>query len=125
MGASQIRFVTRSGTNNFHGSGFFGYRSDGLNANTWFNKRDGIEKAALLRKQPGFNIGGPIMFPGFNGRNKAFSSSAATITQTRISLSSPRIIFSLQAGAKALTVPRHPEQKSQRLGPNPGATVMS
>jgi hypothetical protein len=72
MGASQIRFVTRSGTNNFTGSGFFAYRSDELNANTWFNKRDGIAKPELLRKQPGFNVGGPIMLPGFNGRNKAF-----------------------------------------------------
>jgi hypothetical protein len=72
MGASQIRFVTRSGTNNFRGSAFFAYRSDELNANTWFNKRDGIAKAELLRKQPGFNVGGPIMLPGFNGRNRAF-----------------------------------------------------
>ena len=72
MGASQIRFVTRSGTNNFQGSGFFAYRSDALNANTWFNKRDGIEKSALLRRQPGFNVGGPVVLPGFNGRNKAF-----------------------------------------------------
>ena len=48
------------------------YRSDELNANTWFNKRDGIEKPDLLRKQPGFNIGGPVMLPGFNGRNRAF-----------------------------------------------------
>jgi hypothetical protein len=72
MGASQIRFVTRSGTNDFHGAGFYSYRSDDLNANTWFNKRDGIEKPDLLRKQPGFNIGGPVMLPGFDGRNRAF-----------------------------------------------------
>ena len=72
MGASQIRFVTRSGTNDFHGAGFYAYRSDALNANTWFNKRDGIEKPDLLRKQPGFNIGGPVVLPGFDGRGKAF-----------------------------------------------------
>ena len=72
MGASQIRFVTRSGTNNFQGSGFYAYRSDELNANTWFNKRDGIAKPDLLRKQPGFHVGGPVMLPGFNGRNRAF-----------------------------------------------------
>ena len=72
MGASQIRFVTRSGTSNFHGAGFYAYRSDELNTNSWFNKRDGIPKPDLLRKQPGFNIGGPVMLPGFNGRNRAF-----------------------------------------------------
>jgi Carboxypeptidase regulatory-like domain len=72
MGATQIRFVTRSGTNQFHGGLFHTYRSDELNANTWFNKRDGIAKAELLRNQPGFNIGGPIVLPKFNGRNRAF-----------------------------------------------------
>ncbi len=72
MGAAQIRFVTRSGTNEFRGSVFHTYRSDELNANTWFNKRDGLAKADLLRNQPGFNIGGPLMLPGFDGRNRAF-----------------------------------------------------
>jgi hypothetical protein len=72
MGASQIRFVTKSGTNNFHGTGFYAYRSDELNANTWFNKRDGIPKPELLRKQPGFSVGGPVLLPGFDGRNRAF-----------------------------------------------------
>jgi hypothetical protein len=72
MGATQMRFVTRSGTNQFRGSVFHAYRSDELNANTWFNKRDGIDKAQLLLNQPGFNLGGPIVLPGFNGRNRAF-----------------------------------------------------
>ncbi len=72
MGAAQIRFVTRSGTNQFRGSVFHTYRSDELNANTWFNKRDGIPKAELLRNQPGFNVGGPIVLPKFDGRNRAF-----------------------------------------------------
>ena len=72
MGATQIRFVTRSGTNDLKGSVYHTYRSDELNANTWFNKRDGIEKAQLLRNQPGFSVGGPVVVPGFNGRGKAF-----------------------------------------------------
>ncbi|MGH9348667.1 MAG: TonB-dependent receptor domain-containing protein [Vicinamibacterales bacterium] len=71
-GATQIRYVTRSGTNQFRGSLFHTYRSDTLNANTWFNKRDNLPKAELLQNQPGFNVGGPIMLPGFNGRNRAF-----------------------------------------------------
>jgi hypothetical protein len=73
MGASQIRFVTRSGTNSFRGTAYHTYRSDELNANTWLNKRDGIEKAELLRNQPGFSVGGPIVIPGlYDGHNKAF-----------------------------------------------------
>jgi hypothetical protein len=71
-GATQIRYVTRSGTNQFRGGVFHQYRSDELNANTWFNKRDGLPKPELLQNQYGFSFGGPIRFPGFDGRNKAF-----------------------------------------------------
>ena len=70
MGATQIRFVTKSGTNELPGSVFHTYRSDELNANTWFNKRDGLPKPELLQNQPGFNVGGPIMLPGFDGREQ-------------------------------------------------------
>jgi hypothetical protein len=72
QGAVQIKFVTRSGTNNFSGSGYYYARRDGWNANTWFNNRDGVAKAKLKQDQEGFRAGGPIMLPGFNGRNKAF-----------------------------------------------------
>ena len=71
-GATQIRYTTKSGSNQLHGSVFHQYRSDALNTNSYFNKRDNLPKAELLQNQPGFNIGGPIMLPGFNGRNKAF-----------------------------------------------------
>jgi hypothetical protein len=73
QGAVQIKFVTRSGTNSFTGSGYHYYRNDALNANSWFNNRNGIEKTDLLQNQAGFRVGGPVVFPGlFNGRNKAF-----------------------------------------------------
>ncbi|MBY0497814.1 MAG: TonB-dependent receptor [Cyanobacteria bacterium] len=72
-GAVQVKFVTRSGTNQLTGSGYYYYRSDKLNANTWFNNRNGVDKAKLKQNQPGFRIGGPIVIPGlFDGRNKAF-----------------------------------------------------
>lgn len=73
QGAVQVKFVTRSGTNLFSGSGYEYFRSDKLNANTWFNERDGVAKAKLKQNQYGFRAGGPIMIPGlFDGRNKAF-----------------------------------------------------
>src|SRR5258706_749214 len=66
QGAVQVKFVTRSGSNDFVGSAYYYYRKDSLNANTWFNNRNGNDKPALLQNQTGIRIGGPIL------RNKAF-----------------------------------------------------
>src|SRR5438034_1026040 len=66
QGAVQVKFVTRMGTNALDGSGYYYYRNDKLNANTWFNLRDGVNKPALRQNQEGFRVGGPII------RNKAF-----------------------------------------------------
>jgi outer membrane receptor protein involved in Fe transport len=72
-GAVQIRFTTRSGTNSYSGSGYWYYRNDRLNENTWFNNRNGVDKAKLLQHQRGGRLGGPIRIPGlFDGRGKAF-----------------------------------------------------
>jgi hypothetical protein len=73
QGAVQIKFVTRSGTNDFSGSGYHYFRSDKLNANTWFNNRNGVDKTPLKQNQYGVRAGGPIVIPGLvDGRNKAF-----------------------------------------------------
>ena len=73
QGAAQVKFVTRSGTNSFTGSGYYYRRRDQYNANTWFNNRNGVAKAALKQDQGGFRAGGPIWIPGlYDGHNKAF-----------------------------------------------------
>jgi hypothetical protein len=65
--------VTRSGTNSFTGSGYYYRRRDAYNANTWFNNRNVVPKAALKQDQGGFRAGGPIFIPGvYDGHNKAF-----------------------------------------------------
>ena len=81
QGAVQIRFVTRSGSNNYTGSAYMYFRHDALNANTWFNNRDltpdpetgKAPKSELRQYQPGMRLGGPIVIPGlYDGRGKAF-----------------------------------------------------
>ncbi|MEX2272911.1 MAG: carboxypeptidase-like regulatory domain-containing protein [Vicinamibacterales bacterium] len=72
-GAVQIRFVTRSGSNDFSGSLYHYFRHHSLNANTWFNNRDGLDKPELVQNQIGGRTGGPIVIPGlWDGRDKAF-----------------------------------------------------
>jgi hypothetical protein len=80
----QMQVVTRSGTQSFHGSGYwYGRRSD-WNANTWTNKRAAapppvgsgklIELPEASRNDFGYTIGGPVYIPGvFNeDRKKLF-----------------------------------------------------
>lgn len=72
-GAVQIRFATRSGTNQLRGSGYFYYQDDALNGNTWFNKRNNLPKPEFTLYQPGIRLGGPVVIPKvFDGRNRLF-----------------------------------------------------
>jgi hypothetical protein len=59
-GASQVMFVTPSGTNTLHGGVFWSNRNSALAANTWFNNQSGVAKPFLNQNQTGGNIGGPI-----------------------------------------------------------------
>jgi hypothetical protein len=73
QGAVQIKFVTRSGSNQFTGSAYYYLQHYKLNANTWFNNRDNAPKADDVLHIPGARVGGPVVIPGlWNGRNKAF-----------------------------------------------------
>ena len=55
-----VNVLTKSGTNNFRGTGYEFYRSDKLATNTFDNKANDIEKGEFTRHQMGFSIGGPI-----------------------------------------------------------------
>ena len=72
-GAVQIKFVTKQGSNAFHGGLFWQHRNNALNANYFFNNIDGLPRDRILLNQFGGNIGGPIIIPKlFNGHDKAF-----------------------------------------------------
>ena len=71
-GAVGINFVTRSGTNKFSGSVYEYHRAPELNSNYWFNKRNNLPKNDVTLDQYGIRQGGPIVLPGFDGREKAF-----------------------------------------------------
>jgi hypothetical protein len=60
-GAVQIKFVTKSGTNQWHGGAFVQERNTFLNANTYFNNIDGLARDRILLHQVGAHIGGPII----------------------------------------------------------------
>lgn len=55
-----INLETKGGTNTFHGNLREYNRNTLLEANDWFNNRDGIARPPLIRNQFGGSIGGPI-----------------------------------------------------------------
>jgi len=71
---AQISVVSKSGTRDFSGSGFWYKRHDSMNATNWVNNRDGLPKNLLRLDDVGYTVGGPIYLPGkFNdARNKLF-----------------------------------------------------
>jgi hypothetical protein len=56
-----VNAITRSGTNQFHGSGYEFIRNSALDAANFFENAGGIPKASFKRNQFGGTIGGPII----------------------------------------------------------------
>jgi hypothetical protein len=57
----QSNFVTRRGTNKFHGRVFDNFHNDGLNANSWANDAIGESKAKSIYNDFGASVDGPIL----------------------------------------------------------------
>jgi len=58
---AQISMVTKSGTNSFHGSGYWYHRNDSLNANTFINNVRGLPRNLFRFNDPGYTVGGPVL----------------------------------------------------------------
>jgi Carboxypeptidase regulatory-like domain/TonB-dependent Receptor Plug Domain len=73
LSGGAVVLVTRSGTNQFHGSGYEYLRNQDLNANTWNSNRLGQPIGVFHDNVFGGTIGGPVRIPKlYNGRDKTF-----------------------------------------------------
>jgi len=70
MPGGQVQVLTRSGTNQFHGTLFDYFRNDALDANDWFADREGLQKPPLRQNDFGGVLGGPVV------RNRTFFFSS-------------------------------------------------
>src|SRR5216683_4733637 len=64
--AGVVKVQTKSGSNDFHGSGFYFYRSSDEEARDPFTNKPGVSLAAATWKQFGGSVGGPVL------KNKLF-----------------------------------------------------
>jgi hypothetical protein len=68
-----VSIVSKSGTNQIHGTAYDYVRNTDFDANDFFLNQQGQPRAVLNRNQYGLTLGGPIVIPHIvNGRNKLF-----------------------------------------------------
>jgi hypothetical protein len=77
---AQVSLVTRSGSNQYHGSLFEYHRNTLTSANDFFNNRAGVPRPQLLRNIYGGAIGGPVKKDKifFFGTYEGFREATAT-----------------------------------------------
>ncbi|PYQ17087.1 MAG: hypothetical protein DMF80_01990, partial [Acidobacteria bacterium] len=67
-----VNVVLKSGTNDWHGTAYEFYRSDSISANDFFLNRAGKPRAPLSYNRYGGSLGGPVLLPGYSGRDRTF-----------------------------------------------------
>lgn len=63
---ANVNILTRSGTNDFHGSLWEFFRNEKLDARNFFDPR----RLPYRQNQYGLAMGGPVILPGYDGRKK-------------------------------------------------------
>ena len=120
----QIALVTKSGTNEFHGSLYEFHRNTVTTANDFFNNQAGQPRPKLLRNVFGGSFGGPIIknraffFVNYEGRRDA---SAFLNTRSGIpteTLKQGILLYEAAAGdARAVPCPGQPARRCGVLTP--------
>lgn len=73
----QVAMVTKSGSNEIHGTAWWFYRTPKLSANEWQNNINNLGKRQYQQNMPGGAIGGPVI------KNKLFYYANVQLLRTR------------------------------------------
>jgi hypothetical protein len=125
----QISIVTRSGTNQFHGTAFDYLRNDVLDANDWFANSKSLPKPKERQNDFGGTLGGPILknktffFFSYEGLRLRLPQTALTLVPN----SDPQDPFSRQFAdpellpyMSAYPLPNGPQAVDPQGNPIPG-----
>lgn len=76
--------ITKSGSNEFHGTAFGFFRNPSLNANEWQRNRNGLARPDTAMRQAGAVLGGPVIRNRvfFFGSYQNYSDQAVITSQT-------------------------------------------
>src|SRR5208283_593968 len=70
--AAVINTTLKSGSNSLHGAAYDYVQNDKFNSNDFFSNLDGLKKGRVRYNDFGATIGGPVVLPHYNGRDKTF-----------------------------------------------------
>lgn len=105
--AMQVSFITKRGSNDYHGQVFEDFRNSALNANSWHNDAVGLKKNHLILNEFGGNFGGHIIrdklfFFGSFAMAKQPGGYTAGLSPLRLALTSAaqQGIFTYTSGAQ-------------------------
>lgn len=121
---AQVSLVTKSGTNQLHGSLYHVLRNKATNANTFFNNLNGIATPKLNRNIFGGSLGGVVpntkkklyFFGNYEGRRDAYEQSVLRVVPS-LSLRQGIASYISRSGA---TVQVGPQELANRLNYAPG-----
>ena len=111
-GGGVINMVTRSGTNDFHGSVFWHYRDRSMNANDAVNKLNSLPKSPYHFHQFGGTLGGPVvkdkffLFTGSDGQRSTGQNLVFLNLPAGFAFSSDARVAALQQRALNYLIPR-------------------
>ena len=83
-GGGTVNVVTKSGTNQFHGTAFDFFRNTDMNANLFFSNATGVARPVFRQNQYGGTVGGPIkkdkifFFVSYQGTDQANGVSSSS-----------------------------------------------
>ncbi len=93
----QINFVTRRGTNAFHGRAFEDFQNSFLNANSWYNNSAGIARPKLILNDFGGSVGGRII------RDKLFFFGSFSMSKEPGSINATNLVLTPSAQSGIFT----------------------
>src|SRR5262245_21410345 len=111
QGGANVNLVTKSGTNQIHGTLYEFLRNDALNANDFFRNATNQPKGVLKQNQYGGTVGGPIQrdrlfwffsYQGTQQRNGVSNASSKTVNIPLMGDRSARALGALYAGKRGL-----------------------
>jgi hypothetical protein len=122
-GGGNFQLITKSGSNQLHGSAYWYVQNEKFNANDYFYNKEGIEKPRARRNEGGFSLGGPIVkdktffFGGYQRTqaNTAFvptAQSQTVLPEAFRLISGPRTAANIVSAFKTLN-PNFPLSEAQ------------